>query len=140
MVPNGVVVATSANLVLIYGSPATTGTLDGQADYLAQPAAITSLSLDPAVLSGPGYPARLRVATNKDNLGGLRYRYTATGGRFTGSGPQVLWIAPENQGGAFTLTVTVLDSTHDPVSQEITATVPSTARTVTGNVSFNNFS
>lgn len=132
--------ATSANLVLIYGTAATPGTLNEQIDQIPPAVAITSIGLDPATLPGPGYPARLTVTTDQDARGGLTYRYAADGGRFSGNGRQVLWTAPDNQGGTFTLTATVLDGVHAPVSQTITATVPVGSGTVTGSISFINFS
>lgn len=132
--------STSANLVLIYGNPAATGTLDGKVDFNAPAVSITSIGMDPATLPGPGYPARITVTTDRTDQNGLTYHYTADGGSFSGSGPQVIWIAPQTQGGTYTITVKLEDGVHTPVTQSITATVPSASGTVTGNASFANFS
>lgn len=132
--------ATSANLVLIYGSPGDTSTLTGSADFLAPAVTITSIGIDPAALPGPGYPARITVTTNRADQDGLRFHYAADGGAFSGDGAEVLWIAPQASGGTFGITVRVDDGAHTPVTASVSATVPSGAGAASGTASFSDFS
>lgn len=131
--------STSARLVLIYGDAATPGGLAGVIDAQGPDLAITSLALDNDWATGVDTPVAVTVTTSRDALGGLTYAYTATGGTFQGSGPQVVWQPPPGQGGSYTLTVTVADGIHEPVSQSATATVNAGAFLGTPSISFENF-
>jgi len=100
--------------VLLYGDPLPTGSLNAQADALSVPLTITSIHLTPPAtagwpeIQGPGYPEHITTTTSHDQWGGLKFIYSADGGTITGSGPDIIWSAPEN-GGTFHVTVTIED-------------------------------
>lgn len=132
--------STNASLVLIYGEAGTTGGLDGKIDYLALPLTISSMTIDPLIISGPGYPANIAVTTSHDAVGGLRFAYTTDGGTITGTGPNVVWMSPQGQGGTYTITVRVEDGIHAPANQSLSPVVTGGSQPVSAVVSFENFS
>lgn len=61
----------------------------------------------PKQVTYPGESITLTAVTGRNDV---NYTWSATGGRISGSGASVVWTAPTNKGGIFTLTVTASNS------------------------------
>jgi hypothetical protein len=89
-------------------------------------AGVLTISLTAGAPGWTGPSGSLWVGCNTSGGGGgeLSYEWSAAGGNISGSGPQVVWIAPEEV-GMYDITVVVTDSQdgHKTASIALTASV-----------------
>jgi len=80
---------------------------------------ITSLEAEPDYWTAPLGSLRLTCTASSPDGGELSYEWSTTGGNITGTGPEVIWTAPEEV-GMYDITVVVIDTEGRKDTESIT--------------------